>query len=74
MGNGEIARDENFLLVLLVLQTRKNQDLFGKGLYQSEILSSGNGLELKTNLVLLFGSPEHIVLRMSYCDQSLSCV
>ena len=37
VGNGEIARYEQFLLFLqsfkrLVLQTHKNQGLFGKGL------------------------------------------
>ena len=40
VGKGEIARYEQFLLFLLcfqklVLQTRKNQGLFGKGLNQS---------------------------------------
>ena len=37
VGKGEIARYKQFLLfhsvfIRLVLQTRKNQDLFGKGL------------------------------------------
>ena len=57
VGKGEIARDEQFLLFhsvfrRLVLQTCKNQFLFGKGLRDKDIVGTGENARYKHFLLV----------------------